>query len=214
MEQILVFGTGGHAKVVIDIVEKQYHVSGLIDISPPKISSLWNYPYLGTENDIGSLGIFQGIIAVGDNGVRQKIAEKIISLVPKFRFITAIHPSAQIGRGVEILPGAVIMAGACINADTRIGAHGIINTRASIDHDCVIEDFVSIAPGVTIGGNVRVGHGSAIGLGASIIHNVSIGAHALIGAGAVVIKDLPEHVVAYGVPCRIIRRRETGDPYL
>ncbi len=216
MEQVLVFGGGGHAKVVIDIIEKQaqYRVSGIIDIPLQKTPSLWNYAYLGTENDIGNLGILQGIVAVGDNRIRQQIVEKIATLLPKFRFITAIHPSAQIARGVEISSGTVVMAGSCINADTRIGSHCIINTRSSIDHDCVIEDFASIAPGATLGGNVRVGCGSAVGLGASIIHKVSIGAHSLVGAGAVVVKDVPENVVAYGVPCQIIRRRKMGDPYL
>lgn len=208
MEQVLVFGTGGHAKVVIDIIEKEgrYSVSGVIDHRPQQTLYFENYTYLGTDDDIGKLGIFQGIVAVGDNGLRQQIAEKIAALLPKFRFITAIHPSAQIARGVEISSGSVVMAGSCINSDTRIGAHCIINTRSSIDHDCVIEDFASIAPGATLGGNVRVGYGSAIGLGASVIHKVSIGAHSLIGAGAVVVKDLPGNVVAYGVPCRVIRR--------
>jgi sugar O-acyltransferase (sialic acid O-acetyltransferase NeuD family) len=214
MEQVLVFGIGGHANVVIDVIEKEgrYSVSGVIDHRHQPFKSmapfLGNYAHLGTDNDIGRLGIQHGIVAVGDNWIRKKIVTKILSLLPEFKFITAIHPSAQIARGVEMSPGTVIMAGACINADTRIGAHCIINTRASIDHECVIEDFASIAPGVTIGGNVRVGYGSAVGLGASVIHKVSIGARSLIGAGAVVVKDLPENVVAYGVPCRVIRERK------
>jgi acetyltransferase-like isoleucine patch superfamily enzyme len=61
---------------------------------------------------------------------------------------------------------------------------------------------------------VRLGRATAIGIGASVIHEVTIGADTVVGAGAVVVGDLPERVVAYGVPARVVRSREPGEPYL
>ena len=61
---------------------------------------------------------------------------------------------------------------------------------------------------------MRVGRATAIGLGASVIHGVTIGDDTVVGAGAVVLRDVPERVVAYGVPARVARTRQPGEPYL
>lgn len=63
-------------------------------------------------------------------------------------------------------------------------------------------------------GSTRLGAFSALGLGASVIQAVSIGEHTVIGAGAAVVGDIGGHVVAVGVPARVIRERRSGDAYL
>jgi acetyltransferase-like isoleucine patch superfamily enzyme len=60
---------------------------------------------------------------------------------------------------------------------------------------------------------VKVGRGTAIALGAKIIHGVSIGENSVVGAGALVLRDVPAGVLAYGSPCRTVRRRQPGEPY-
>jgi acetyltransferase-like isoleucine patch superfamily enzyme len=54
---------------------------------------------------------------------------------------------------------------------------------------------------------VRLGDGVDLGTGAVIIQNRSIGEWSVIGAGAVVTTDIPAHVTAVGVPCRVIKER-------
>jgi len=159
-------------------------------------------------------GIFAGIIAIGDNWARECIVKKIVQQIPQFQFVTAVHPSAQIGRGVKIGEGTVIMSGVSINSDTLIGRHCIFNNSSSIDHDCKIENFASIAPGVVLGGNVAIGANTAIGLGANVIQKIGIGQNAVIGAGSLVTKALPDNVVAYGSPFKFVRARNCGDSYL
>lgn len=51
---------------------------------------------------------------------------------------------------------------------------------------------------------VRIGAGSWIGSGAVIMADV--GRNTIVGAGAVVTRPLPDHVVAAGVPARVVRR--------
>lgn len=53
---------------------------------------------------------------------------------------------------------------------------------------------------------VRIGNNVWIGGGAIIMPGVTIGNNTVIGAGSVVTKDIPDNVVACGVPCRVIRR--------
>ena len=96
-----------------------------------------------------------GIVTVGDNAARSKIAAWL--LAEGFRLVNALHPAATLARRLSIGNGTVIMAGAVVNSDTCLGANVIINTGATVDHDCVIGDNVHIAPGCTLSGNVSVG---------------------------------------------------------
>lgn len=214
-KDILIFGTGGHAKVVIDLIEKAgvYRIAGLV-AKGAGTREFFGYPVLGRDEDLPGLAPRLGIVAIGDNWIRRSAVAAISKLCPDFKFVSAVHPSAQIGRAVQIGEGSVIMAGVCINSDTQIGAHCIVNTGARVDHDNLMGDYASIAPGATTGGQVRLGELSALGLGASVIQGIEIGSHTVIGAGAVVVEPLPANVVAYGAPCRKIRERTSGQPYL
>jgi acetyltransferase-like isoleucine patch superfamily enzyme len=87
----------------------------------------------------------------------------------------------------------------------------IIITNAFIDHERNLQNGVHISPGVTLGGRVSIGAGPWIGVGASIIDHNTIGSGSIIGAGSVVVKDIPDGVVAYGVPAKVIRRIELND---
>lgn len=219
-KNVVVLGASEHAKVVLDIIEREgkYGIAGLIDTHKPAGGVLAGYPILGAEEVM--LAMFQrgeiagAIIAIGDNWTRHRVAEKIKSSVPDFKFISAIHPSAQIAGRVSIGEGTVVMAGAIVNPDSVVGNHCILNTKSSLDHDCAMGDFSSLAPGVTTGGVVRIGAFSAISLGANIIHGKTIGAHTIVGAGALVLTDIPDHCVAYGVPAKVVRARIEGEKYL
>ena len=52
---------------------------------------------------------------------------------------------------------------------------------------------------------VIIGNNVWIGGGAIIMPGVTIGDNAVIGAGSVVTKDIPDNVIAYGNPCRVVR---------
>lgn len=52
---------------------------------------------------------------------------------------------------------------------------------------------------------IHVGKNVWIGSNVSIMPGITIGDNSVIGAGSVVTNDIPENVVALGVPCRIIR---------
>jgi sugar O-acyltransferase (sialic acid O-acetyltransferase NeuD family) len=205
---ILLFGSGGHAKVVADSIEREglWRIEAVVD--PHAKEATWNgLPML---RDTAASPLRRGVIAIGSNFLRAEVARAL----PGFEFVTVVHPSAQISRSAELGPGTVVFAGACVNPESRIGAHGIVNTRASVDHDCVLGDFSSVAPGATLGGAVQLGEGASVGLGASVIHCIRIGAHTVVGAGATVVADLPELVLAWGVPCRAQRSRRPDEPYL
>jgi acetyltransferase EpsM len=141
-----------------------------------------------------------GIVAIGDNGARTRVASWLTE--QDYSFVSAIHPASTIARGVRIGDGAAVMAGVVINSGARVGSHAIVNTGATIDHDCVIGDFAHLAPGCHLCGAVKVGAGALLGVGVSVIPGITIGAHAVIGAGSAVVKDVPAGARVAGVPAR------------
>ncbi len=58
----------------------------------------------------------------------------------------------------------------------------------------------ALAAPVTIGNHVWIGGGVII------LPGVTIGDNVVIGAGSVVTKDIPSDSVAYGNPCRVVKK--------
>jgi len=197
---IYLYGAGGHAKVIIDILEcNGKTVTGIFDDDPAK--TIWNFPALKFPGIFDPL-IDKLILSIGNN-----LTRKQISMMIEVDYCTAVHPSAIISRYSFINKGTVVMSGALINADTQVGNHCIINTGASIDHDCILKDFVHISPNATLCGGVCVDECSQIGAGAIVIPGKKIGANVIVGAGTVVISDIPDNTVVVGNPARIIKTK-------
>ena len=210
-EKIFVYGASGHAKVVIDIIERQglHDILFLIDDDRAlKGTEFYGYRVFGGKQELleSRDQIFGGIVAIGSNRARKCVTAWLVS--NGFSLISCIHPSAQIARGVVIESGSVVMAGVIINSDSYIGRNVIVNTQASIDHDCMIGDGVHIAPGATLCGTVTVGSGTFICAGSTIIPNLAIGRNVIIGAGSTVIRDVHHCLLIAGSPARHVKTLE------
>lgn len=188
----------------------------MLDGYKPAGSLFYGYTILGDEAWLSEHAehVNSGIVAIGDNWKRSKVAAAIRSIHPHFRFATAIHPSASLAKGAVVGDGTVVMAGSIIGSDTITGEHCVLYSHASIDHDCSAGSFVTFAPKAVTGGNVKIGDYSVISLGAAVIHGLTIGEHTVIGAGSTVLSSIPSHVVTYGTPAKVIRNREIGESYL
>lgn len=208
-DKIFVFGASGHAKVVIDCLEKQgrYDIAFLVDDNPAlKNCYFYGYPVIGGKDELLARPERPSccIVAVGSNRARCSIASWL--MMQGFELAAVVHPSAQIGRGTAIGGGTVVLAGAVVNSDTLIGRNVIINTRASVDHDCKIGDGVHLAPGSTLCGTVAIGEKSFVCAGATILPNLIIGKDAVIGAGSTVIRDVSQGTTVAGVPARELKK--------
>jgi sugar O-acyltransferase (sialic acid O-acetyltransferase NeuD family) len=202
-DALIVFGGGGHAKVVIDAAEKQgfQRIQVADDAARVWGASLMGYRILGGREALLQLHERPpAIVAVGDNGIRCAIADWLE--IHGFPLATVIHPSVHLGRGASIGRGSLLVAGAIVNSDAVIGANVIVNTAATVDHDCVVGDGVHLAPGTHLCGEVQVGAGSLLGVGAVAIPGVKIGSRCVVGAGSVVLNDLCDEARVAGVPAR------------
>jgi serine O-acetyltransferase len=105
-------------------------------------------------------------------------------------FQVDIHPATRIGSGVFIDHGTGIVIG----------------------ETAVIGDDVSLLQGVTLGGtgaergdrHPKIGRGVLLGAGAKVLGNIQIGDYAKIASGSVVLKPVPAHCTAAGVPARLV----------
>jgi UDP-N-acetylbacillosamine N-acetyltransferase len=208
--QLVIWGASGHAAVVADIVRLQarFEIAGFLeDIDLSRHHTMFcGAPILGGGEQLDHLraqGIGFVLVCIGDCAARLRLAE--VALAKGFELATAMHPAAVVAEGAQVGPGTVLAAGSVVNPGATLGRNVIVNTCASVDHDCVLEDGVHISPGAHLGGGVTVGRGTWIGIGAVVRDHVMIGAGVTIGAGAVVVKDIPDGVMAYGVPARVVK---------
>ena len=220
MQNIVIFGASGHGSVVLDCIEQEakYNVVGFIDSFKKQGTEVNGYTVLGGEYDLPYLidkyQIFGGLVAIGDNWIRNLVVDRILKIAPEFNYISAVHPSAQIGKDVQIGKGSVVMPGVTINANAIIAKHCILNTNSSLDHDGFMNNFSSLAPNVCVGGNFILGRGSAICLGTNVIENITVGEYSVVGAGSLLVGNVSSCVVVYGAPAKIVRKRIPSEPYL
>jgi acetyltransferase EpsM len=201
----VIIGSGGHAKVVMDALEKNHHaILSIFDDDIKKVGTSFSSGYFIQQTpDIHwwQEHTIQAIIAVGSNQARKKIVEKLGNNVD---WGQAIHPSSIIHKSAIIGKDVYIGANVVIQADAIIGDHSIINTGAIIEHDVVVGNYCHVAPRVTLTGHTQVGDGTLIGAGATTIPSIKIGSWCTIGAGSVIVKDIDNSKKAYGNPCTII----------
>lgn len=198
---MILYGAGGHAKVVIDcVISQEDELEGFFD-DKSDLVSLNGYDVFGPYDET-YLPDEKIVITIGDNEIRKRLAKSVI----RHRFGKVIHKSAILSPYAKIGDGSCVVQGSVLQSGVKIGKHCIINTSCSIDHDAVIEDFCHISPGVTICSGVKIEEGVHIGAGATVLPQVSIGKWCVIGAGAVITQNLPDYSLVVGVPGKVIRK--------
>jgi len=200
--KLLVFGTGGHAKVVIDAARAVgLEVVGVVGQARGR-SDVMGLPIAET---VGGIDADAFVVAVGDNRTRATLfAEGLAAgLIPA----TVIHPSAVIAESANIGLGTFVAAGVVVNVDARIGQDAILNTSCTVDHDCLIGDHAHVGPTSGLCGGVHVGTGALVGVGCSVIPGRHIGEWSVLGAGSALIDNVPDGGTFAGVPARAIEPR-------
>ncbi len=153
-------------------------------------------------------------VAIGDNHIRRIVVERVTGTKKAVQLASLIHPAATVASSADVGAGVLVLAASVVNAFARIGRGVTLYSGAVVEHDCTIDDFASLAPRAALGGGVSIGAGAHIGVGASVAHALKIGANSVIGTGAAVVGDIPANSVAYGVPARVLRSRQSGERYL
>lgn len=208
--RVAVYGSGGHGKVVADILfaEEHHEVVAYLDDDPSKegvrIGKLAVRAAGERLKEVARDLRIEGVaLGIGDNTVRARIVERCQAA--SLHVVRAVHPRSVIAPSVELGEGVVVMAGVVVNPFSRLEEGSVVNTSASVDHDCTVHRYAHVFPGARLAGAVEVGEFSYIGMGASVIQNRRVGARATVGAGAVVLADIEDGTTVVGVPARRIK---------
>ena len=219
-KNIVIFGGGSHCLCLIDIIEAagNYHIIGIIDSVAEIGFEISGYKVIGRQHELVRLTeeykIDGGIIALGDNYSRMVVEKEIVAQAADFVFFNVIHPSAIISKSVKMGSGNVIMAGVIISVGAQMENHCIINTGSQLEHYSKMGNYSSLSAGVITGGYVELKKLSAIALGVTVFDRVTIGENTVVGSGSLVTKDLPDNVLAYGTPAKIVKERELNERFL
>jgi sugar O-acyltransferase (sialic acid O-acetyltransferase NeuD family) len=211
MKILGIFGTSGMARETGDIALELGYKPVYIAQDQSQINA-WTFPdEIVLESKASRYRDMAYVIGIGDNKIRQKIAQRFDRSLD---FTNLIHPTATFGKNqrdnIDAAKGVIICAGARFTNNIQVGNFVIVNQNATIAHDVTVEDFVNVAPMACILGNVRVCSGCWIGAGAIInqgtnAEKIAVNADTIVGSGAVVTKTCEANAVYAGVPAKRIK---------
>ena len=128
----------------------------------------------------------------------------------KNRFDNWQYPNIEEGKPTKYNWVVQNKDGLKLGYKTDIGAFSYINAKYGV----VIEDNVQIGSHCSIYsvstiddkiGKVYLKSNSKIGSHSTILPGVTIGKNSIIGAHSLVINDIPDNVIAFGVPAKVTR---------
>lgn len=192
---IVILGYGGHARVVLDVLQATgREVAGILAPDLPA-GTLWEgIPVLGDDDWTRRPDAMQYdyTLGVGMLPHRSQLRQRLFSLLRDRRLSMPplVHPSAIVASEVVLGEGTQLMAGVIVQPGTVIDENVLLNTRVTVDHHCRIGAHVHVAPGAILCGEVNLADRVFIGAGAILIQGVAVGAGAQVAAGATVVKNI------------------------
>lgn len=208
MEDILLYGSGGMAREVVELIRDinkvtpRWNVRGYIDDIKGNCGEiLHGYRILGTGEILKDLPDTTCIvIAISDPAAKESIYEKIKNCNVKFPIL--IHPSARIAENARIGEGSIIGIDCIVSTDATIGRHVFLNMRTVVGHDTVIHDFCSCLVNCIIAGGAQIMDGSLLGSGSIIMEKKAVGRHCKVSMGSIVSFDVEDHHVVLSRPSK------------
>ena len=210
-KHILVYGGGGHAKAVMDMLKAigEFEIAGIIDDGIPAGAEVMGIPVLGARDLLPGLAAnglrlaANGVGGIVDIGVRVRLFELLEN--QGFGLPALIHPRATVEPGAQVGAGVQVFPNAYVGSESVLRPKCMVNTGAVVSHDCEIGAYTHIAPGALLAGHVHVGERVLVGMGVKVVIGITLGDGARIGSGATVLKDVPAGTI---VPAGSVWRGE------
>jgi sugar O-acyltransferase (sialic acid O-acetyltransferase NeuD family) len=209
MKDIVLFGSGGMALEVVQLIEDinelkpTWNILGYIDDfrgdqgeNNPVING---YRILGTRDAVGDFDkSVSWVIAVGNPKSKREIVE---ALAPYgLNYATLIHPTAKISKNVTVGAGTIISIGCIVSVNVVLEAHIYLNMRTIIGHDAVIKSFSTCLIDCIVAGNVLINEGVLLGSNCVIREKKTIGRNAKISMCSAVYFDVEDNVTVMNRP--------------
>ena len=146
------------------------------------------------------------IIALGEPEYRVKLFKKVKEA--GYSFANLIDPSAYLSSEVTIGTGIILKAGVWVSVGATLKDNICVDFHTVIGHDVVIQPHCQICSNVVIAGHCKIGSATYIGLSVPIRDGIVVGDNVVLGMGSVVVRDIPDNVIAMGNPARAIKKKD------
>lgn len=148
---------------------------------------------------IGENCVIKSHVSIGTEGLGLEMNPET-KLLEKF---------PQLGRVVledfvEIGPTSTVRRGALKDTIVRRGTK--IGSLVNIGHNCDIGENCILTCNIVTSGSSKIGDNVFIGVNTVIRNGINVGENTQLGMGSVVTKTIPDNVVAYGNPAKVIRK--------
>ena len=185
MEKLLLVGSGGFGRVVLEHASRLYDCAFLDDGT---LTSVDGTPVIGKIKDLESLFPEYKLllVTIGNNALREKIYKQAAEI--GYSFPNIIVPSAYISPHAVLGAGVVILNNACVQNNARVGSGTILNAGVEAHQDSVIGDYCLIYANSVIRSLAHVGNRAWIGSTATVSTGASVPNDSVIEDGAVVHK--------------------------
>lgn len=211
MKKLFIYCCGGLGREILELAKEINEIyqkwAEISFIDDNKVASMVNeakvYSYDYIVNNKVNFDI-EVIVASGEPQYRKKIYEKLKS--SNIKIATLIHPDCKISKFNSIGEGCIIMSGVTLTTNINLKTCIVLYSNTILTHDVEIGDFSVISLGCNVSGKVKIGTCTYIGSGVSIRDEVIIGSDSIIGIGSVVTKSIPDNVIAYGNPAKVIKQ--------
>lgn len=199
---LLVFGAGGHGRVVADAAQLTRAWSRVV-ASDRDALKCQGEMVAGVA--LAPWSHWEGVpcavhVAIGDNQARER---ESLALGLE-RMVTVRHPASVVSTHATVGFGCFLAALCVVAPRSRLERGVVVNHAAVVDHDTHVGAFSHIAPHAVLGGFAELGRRVLVGSGAIVQPGRKIVSESIIGSGAVVTRDIDEPGVYVGVPARRI----------
>ncbi len=212
MKVLGIYGAGGLGREILElarIINEEKHIwDGFIFIDDGNVSDEANgvkiYKYLEAKDKYSVR--LQIAMGVGEPAIRKKLFQKIKD--DGVETPTLVHPDVYIPETTKIGSGTVIQGGCFISCNIEMKDYVLIQSHVNIGHDCIIGENSTLSSGTCISGAVHIGDGTYIAVGTLVKQGITIGSDSVVGMGSIVLKDIPENVIALGNPARAMKHKD------
>lgn len=205
--RVAFIGSGDLANLMRQyLLEEGYDVIGAFD-DIEKIGTIKNaLKILGKTTDVKKMYDANQfdflVIAIGYTkmSLRKNYFEHFQKL--EIPFLTFIHHKAFVAPTSKIGQGSIILPGTIIDQQVYLQENVFVHIGCCISHDTIIGRHTYLSPSVSIAGFVNIGECCFLGIRSTIIDRIRIHDTVVLGGGAVVIHDILESGVYFGVPAK------------
>ena len=203
-----IYGSGGQGKDVKEIADLQGIWSEIVFIDDTVPEDIFKgsrrMPFERFKSEY-TPEQSKVVIAMGEPEYKILLFNKVKSA--GYSFGNVIHPTAYVSSDARLGEGIIVKIGSVISVDTIIGNNVTLGQYVVVAHDVIIGAHAQISAFTMLAGHSKVGESSFIGIGVPVRDEIEIGKNTIIGMGSVVVKNIPDNVVAVGNPARVLKKR-------